>query len=77
MDDRRRERWADARGIVFRPGDDPKRLEDFDTDFWLAIPVDERMDAVWDLSARMWKLANGGSLPEPGLCRSIASVRRR
>jgi hypothetical protein len=47
-----------------------------DAAFWLTIPPAERVLEVWRLSEELWRLR--GDFPdEPGLCRSVASVRRR
>lgn len=47
-----------------------------DLAYWLRIPAGERVLQVWRLSVEQWRLK--GELPdEPGLCRSVASVRRR
>ena len=47
-----------------------------DLEFWLQMPDAERILHVWRLSLDIWRLR--GDLPdEPGLCRSVARVRRR
>jgi hypothetical protein len=47
-----------------------------DLEFWRQIPPAERVLLTWRLSAEQWQLR--GDLPhEPGLCRSVARVRRR
>ena len=47
-----------------------------DLEYWLQIPEDERVLQCWRLSEEQWRLR--GELPnEPGLCRSVARVRRR
>ena len=47
-----------------------------DLEFWMQIPEAERVVRVWQLSQEVWRLR--GTLPdEPGLCRSVARVRRR
>src|SRR5438552_1414105 len=46
-----------------------------DLDFWRQIPEGERILQAWRLTQEQWRLAD---LPdESGLCRSVASVRRR
>jgi hypothetical protein len=46
-----------------------------DLAFWMQIPEAERVLRVWELTLEQWRL---GNLPdESGLCRSVASVRRR
>jgi hypothetical protein len=47
-----------------------------DANFWRQIPPDERVLLVWQLSVEQWELL-GRAPHEPGLCRSVASVRRR
>ena len=44
-------------------------------DYWREIPDRERVMRVWTLSQELWQLR--GETIEPGLCRSVASVRRR
>lgn len=51
-------------------------LEAADREFWQAIPPDERVLETWRLSEELWRL-KGEYKDEPGLYRSIASVRRR
>jgi hypothetical protein len=47
-----------------------------DADYWRQIPPHERVLLVWRLSVEQWQLR--GRMPdEPGLCRSVASIRRR
>jgi hypothetical protein len=46
-----------------------------DLEFWRAIPDAERILQVWRLSREQWHLGN--LRDESGLCRSVASVRRR
>ena len=50
--------------------------ERYDLEFWLQIPADQRVLQVWRLSEEQWRL-RGDPPHEPGLCRSVASVRRR
>jgi hypothetical protein len=44
-------------------------------DDWLALDPAERLLQVWRLSVDLWRL-RGEWRDEPGLCRSVASVRR-
>jgi hypothetical protein len=44
--------------------------------YWQALPVAERIASVWQLSLEQWQLG-GGQRYEPGLHRSVASLRRR
>jgi hypothetical protein len=47
-----------------------------DLEFWMQMSDAERVLHVWRLSQELWRLR--GTLPdEPGLCRSVAIVRRR
>jgi hypothetical protein len=47
-----------------------------DLEFWMQLPDAERILQAWRLSQELWRLR--GDLPdEPGLCRSVAHVRRR
>ena len=47
-----------------------------DLEFWMQMSDAERVLHAWRLSEEIWRLR--GDLPhEPGLCRSIESVRRR
>ena len=47
-----------------------------DLEFWLQIPAADRVLQVWILSREQWRL-RGEQTDESGLCRSVASVRRR
>jgi hypothetical protein len=47
-----------------------------DLTFWLQIPEADRVQLVWTLSRQLWSL-RGERVDEPGLCRSVANVRRR
>jgi hypothetical protein len=47
-----------------------------DRAYWLQIPESARALEAWRLSQELWRL-NGGPPHEPGLCRSVARVRRR
>jgi hypothetical protein len=47
-----------------------------DAQFWRQMPADERVLMAWRLSVEQWQLL-GREPDEPGLCRSVASVRRR
>jgi hypothetical protein len=44
--------------------------------YWQQIPEAERALEAWRLSQELWAL-KGGPPHEPGLCRSVARVRRR
>jgi hypothetical protein len=46
-----------------------------DRAYWAALPVGVRVLEVWTLSEEQWRLR--GEFPdEPGLCRSVARIRR-
>jgi hypothetical protein len=47
-----------------------------DLGYWQQIPESERVLEAWRLSQELWRL-KGEQPHEPGLCRSVASVRRR
>jgi len=47
-----------------------------DADYWRRIPPSERALQAWRLSVEQWQMI-GRQPDEPGLCRSIASLRRR
>jgi hypothetical protein len=65
-----------------RPGVSARRFSSnaeadrHDAEFWRRIPADERVLLAWRLSVEQWELL-GRSPDEPGLCRSVARVRRR
>jgi hypothetical protein len=46
-----------------------------DLEYWLSLPASERLLQVWRLSEELWRW-RGEFRDEPGLCRSVASVRR-
>jgi hypothetical protein len=46
-----------------------------DRAYWRRIPESERALEAWRLSEQLWRLT--GRPYEPGLCRSVARVRRR
>jgi hypothetical protein len=47
-----------------------------DAEFWRQMPPHERVLQVWRLSVEQWELL-GRPTDEPGLCRSVAGIRRR
>lgn len=65
-----------------RPGTTARRFasnadaDRHDAEFWRQIPPDERVLVAWRLSVEQWQLL-GVTPDEPGLCRSVASIRRR
>lgn len=50
--------------------------DEHDRDFWKTIPPDERISETWRLSEELWRL-KGDFNDEPGLCRTVARIRRR
>ena len=46
-----------------------------DLEYWRQMPAAERVLLVWQLSQEQWELS-GQPANEPGLCRSVASLRR-
>jgi hypothetical protein len=69
--DRSSSRTARARIRRFESSRD---ADAHDLEYWQQIPVADRVLSVWRLSLEQWQLS--GHTHEPGLCRSIASVRR-
>ena len=70
------ERARDGTGITVRRYVSAAEADKHDLDFWMQLPDAERILQVWRLSQELWRLR--GDLPhEPGLSRSVASVRRR
>jgi len=47
-----------------------------DPEFWGQLPADQRVLLVWQLSVEQWQILGRGPY-EPGLCRSVTSIRRR
>ena len=47
-----------------------------DLEYWSLIPESDRALVVWQLSLEQHRLS-GAPAHEPGLCRSVASLRRR
>ncbi|HEY6508305.1 MAG TPA: hypothetical protein VIY56_09850 [Vicinamibacterales bacterium] len=44
--------------------------------YWQAIPVEDRIELVWQLSLEQWQLATGKPY-EPGRHRSVVTIHRR
>jgi len=64
-----------ARRMMVRRFESPAEAELYAREYWRSIPEADRIEFVWQLSVEQWRLA--GLYPdEPGLCRSVASVRR-
>jgi hypothetical protein len=47
-----------------------------DLALWMQMSDSDRILQVWRLSEQLWRL-RGDMTDEPGLCRSVARVRRR
>jgi hypothetical protein len=62
--------------FVIRRLESAAEADRHDLEFWLQIPKRERVLQVWRLSQELWRL-RGELRDEPGLCRSVARVRRR
>ena len=70
------ESHSTPRRIVTRRFTSNADADRHDREFWLQMPPHERVMRVWKLSVEQWELL-GRAPDEPGLCRSVASVRRR
>jgi hypothetical protein len=68
-----RKQW---RTQVFGPGEE-EAMSDADALFWDEIPLDERAEVTWQLSAELFTLSNPRQHGEPRLPRSaFVPVRR-
>jgi hypothetical protein len=47
-----------------------------DLEFWMQLSDVQRLGQAWRLSQELWRLS-GRDPHESGLCRSVASIRRR
>jgi hypothetical protein len=65
-----------ARRITVRRFASAAEADRHDLEFWLQIPEAERVLHAWRLSEELWRLS-GNRSHEPGLHRSVESVRRR
>jgi hypothetical protein len=65
-----------ASRIVTRRFASSEEADRHDLEFWLQIPERDRVLQVWRLSQELWRL-RGELRDEPGLCRSVARIRRR
>lgn len=61
--------------IVVRRYASAAEADRHDLEYWLSIPAPERLLQVWRLSVDLWR-RRGEFRDEPGVCRSVASVRR-
>lgn len=64
-----------AERIVVRRYESAAEADRHDLEYWLSIPAPDRLLQVWRLSVELWRW-RGQFRDEPGLCRSVASVRR-
>jgi hypothetical protein len=71
--ERARER---ARRITVRRYASAIEADRADLAYWAELSDAERVHQVWRLSRELWEL-RGERVDEPGLCRSVARVRRR
>jgi hypothetical protein len=66
---------ARAGRIVVRRFASAAEADRHELEYWLSIPAGDRLLQVWRLSADLWRW-RGELRDEPGLCRSVAGVRR-
>ena len=71
MDDRERRARASVRRY-----ESAAEADSNDLAFWMQMSDSDRILQVWRLSEQLWRL-RGDMTDEPGLCRSVARVRRR
>ena len=64
-----------VRRITVRKFASAAEADRHDLEYWHSIPAPERLLQVWRLSVDLWRW-RGEFRDEPGLCRSVASVRR-
>ena len=65
-----------ARSMTVRRFATSAEADRHDLEYWHQLTPADRVVQVWRLSQELWQLR--GELPdEPGLCRSVARVRRR
>jgi hypothetical protein len=64
-----------SRGITVKRFSSPSEADRHDREYWRSVPEAERIQLVWRLSVEQWRRA-GLYRDEPGLCRSVANVRR-
>jgi hypothetical protein len=62
-------------GLTVRRFASHAEADQHDLEFWKQIPAGDRVRLVWQLSVEQWQLL-GRKPDEPGLCRSVARVRR-
>jgi hypothetical protein len=76
MSDARDRASERARRITVRRYASAREADKADLAFWAELSEAERVLQVWRLSRELWEL-RGERVDEPGLCRSVARVRRR
>jgi hypothetical protein len=64
-----------AARIVVRRFASAAEADRHDLEYWQSIPATERLLQAWRLSVELWSW-RGEFRDEPGLCRSVAGVRR-
>jgi hypothetical protein len=64
-----------AREITIRKARFGAEDERLDREFWAQLSPDERILETWRLSLELWEM-KGWDAGEPGLCRTVARVRR-
>ena len=62
--------------LTVRRFESAAEADQHDLEFWLQMSDAARVVQVWRLSRELW-LLRGENPDEPGLCRSVARVRRR
>ena len=72
----RRAARAHAEVRVFRAGEE-EEAADADALYWDRIPIDQRLQFVWELSLELYALAHPEKPYDPGLSRSVARVTGR
>jgi len=63
------------KGITIRICRTAADEEAADREFWQRLTPEERIEETWRLSEELWRLRNEFN-DEPGLCRSVARLRR-
>jgi hypothetical protein len=67
---------SDRAHVTVRRFASARETDRHDLEYWRQIPDKERVLRVWTLSQEQWQL-RGEQVREPGLCRSVARIRRR
>ncbi len=64
------------RSVTVRRFASHEEADRHDAEYWQRLSPSARVDYVWRLSVEQWELL-GRKADEPGLCRSVARLRRR